>query len=176
MPVSRRRRILPNALTLLSLLLCLCGVVFWIRSHTHGDVLYRHAQATGCLEINSLGGLLEVCWGTHRVAFHPPDGWESTFWPFARRSPYIVGGLRSRFAGFDFRRVRIAGGGTLIDTTVITVPWWLICVVVGLPALARAPALVRRWRRRLHGLCIECGYDLRATPDCCPECGTLVQG
>jgi len=56
-------------------------------------------------------------------------------------------------------------------------------VIVPLPAIAAIAAIlpalssVRMWQRRTRrrqaakGLCRKCGYDLRATPDRCPECG-----
>ena len=57
---------------------------------------------------------------------------------------------------------------------------WGVPAWVGVAALALLPAARlaswRRHERRLKhlGLCPSCGYDLRATPDRCPECGTVV--
>ena len=52
------------------------------------------------------------------------------------------------------------------------IPHWLVC---GATALLPAVAVWRRRRDRLAaiaaGHCSRCGYDLRASPERCPECG-----
>jgi hypothetical protein len=48
--------------------------------------------------------------------------------------------------------------------------WFIVVISAPLPA-ACIMRLLRRRRRIRRGLCLRCGYNLRATPDRCPECG-----
>jgi hypothetical protein len=54
----------------------------------------------------------------------------------------------------------------------IRVPYWSLALILGVAPTARVANIVRSRRCRRRGLCHVCGYDLRASPERCPECGT----
>ena len=77
---------------------------------------------------------------------------------------------------FSFAGLRIGGAARcdFVDYSICTAPYWLLFVLGLVPALVSRTVRRMRARRRSAGLCPACGYDLRATPDRCPECGTAV--
>lgn len=72
-----------------------------------------------------------------------------------------------RFARTSYRQIELQ------------LPWWS-CVLIGTLLVAPSVREMMRHRqsgRRLSaGQCVICGYDLRATPERCPECGTVPPG
>jgi hypothetical protein len=53
-------------------------------------------------------------------------------------------------------------------------PLWMLTISAGLFAAALVVSRLRRRPDRRAGQCPRCGYDLRATPERCPECGTVA--
>lgn len=62
--------------------------------------------------------------------------------------------------------------------TGIVMPYWFVlsipAVLPALWSLRFCRRIACRRHRIRYGLCLKCGYDLRATPDRCPECGTQM--
>jgi hypothetical protein len=75
-------------------------------------------------------------------------------------------------------------GGTILELEnsemtvwpLLSVVWmWPMYIVLLAPTFTLVSLSVwrrRRWQKK--GLCTNCGYDLRASPDRCPECGAPI--
>ncbi len=55
----------------------------------------------------------------------------------------------------------------------LIVPHWFAVICSTVLPLLWIRQTRRRRRERVQGACTNCGYDLRATPDRCPECATV---
>jgi predicted amidophosphoribosyltransferase len=58
----------------------------------------------------------------------------------------------------------------------LIIPYWPLALLAAAYPLIAASKLIRSHLRRRAGCCIACGYDLRASPDRCPECGRATNG
>jgi len=62
--------------------------------------------------------------------------------------------------------------GIVADVWSVWVPHWAVLSASGLAAAALLVYGVSRHRKSAACVCATCGYDLRASPERCPECGT----
>jgi len=61
-----------------------------------------------------------------------------------------------------------------VVTQSIVLAWWPVMLLAGILPSFRFFSWRRRRLRRRSGMCVKCSYDLRASKDRCPECGTPV--
>jgi hypothetical protein len=68
------------------------------------------------------------------------------------------------------------GGSPQVSGGWVNLDCWLVCAATAVLPVFRTSTLMmgvyRHHRRQATGRCTRCGYDLRATPNRCPECGT----
>jgi hypothetical protein len=173
-----KRRLL-HLLTALSLLLCVVVATLWLRS-SMGMQAHAFSSDTGkgCVASDAGGvALAYLHEGITATAETSPVFWD---WASATQG----GGLLTKL-GFGhgtvsaYRQVPMLSGiailGRLFQTPVaaqyVRVPWWSLLLATALAPTGRLLSVARRRRRTRRSLCASCGYDLRATPDRCPECG-----
>jgi hypothetical protein len=183
------RRVLTFA-SLLSLLLCIAAAGLWVHSYFTGDALTWAAERmTGRrfeyrnVAVYSVRGGAWVNYGYYARELSAADA-------AARRTrgptlgvsqfdypiyPHPMGDAEitlPNLLGFHvgWNGARDPATQTTNSTFGVVIPYWFCVVFFG------AVPLRFLWRRKRGrpNRCLGCGYDLRATPDRCPECGRVT--
>ena len=105
-------------------------------------------------------------------ARHPPPGNPPDFRSTFPGQPLQWNFVLAALIGF------VAAAGLLLWGLTFVGPVPLVVMTVAMGVLVTIRAVRRndplRHRRALAGKCEECGYDLRASHDRCPECGAAL--
>jgi hypothetical protein len=183
------RRWLLHVVAILSALGSLCIVAAWIRSYSSLDSFESYSPGLrrfdyavmlrGGVQFARCGGLSENPFGegfeSRKLSrfFGGPlgddwqilTGWGTLTYRRFAGFRWASGDIHYKQAGLSpapFWSLRIPLYAPLFATLLLPA-WWL----------RRFIGNVRRVRRTKANRCETCGYDLRATPDRCPECGAI---
>jgi hypothetical protein len=174
------KRRLAAALVRLSLALCAVAATLWLRSHFRTDWL-THARPGRQSSLTSRGGqlILDTMGDAHVPLWPGLRGWSFTVEPAPADDDVLYAyhpalrGQSRRFLGFAYTDIGSIGLPTR-RITALVIPYWSITLALAIaPATSLLLARRRRWKQRNHR-CLQCGYDLRASRERCPECGTAI--
>jgi hypothetical protein len=182
-----------NALAALSLILCVATVIVWVRSHRLQDEWYRIAfvgerhssQWSKVLSRNGVIAFAREAPALRRYYEMPvrPGEWIHRTAPAPNLSlaaSLIWKPTLANRMGFIYHRGRQTqmelAQPPFVPSTVFALPYFAVTVVLAFVPGVLAVGWMGRRRSRMRaarGQCARCAYDLRATPESCPECGTI---
>jgi hypothetical protein len=182
-----------NGLAGLSLLLCAATAGLWVRSYQWNDSFgyaFRRDDSGAALLAGTAwweGGHINLELSEETIGATWHDQRESNFLYLVRdmRNGPLAAQVQAQVdacaRGGDWYHFGILFSRTICTARFgnwVQIPCWMPTVLLAiLPGFKarRVYSVIsgnrRRESRRRHGMCDHCGYDLRATPDRCPECG-----
>jgi hypothetical protein len=176
------KRRLFTILSALSLLPCAAMCVLWVRSYRLTDSL-AWPGADGWRSIGSASGyaVIQLNWEDA-----PPPSADAGGLRYRRMGAYAAphyavayGPVRPGDAFVDWE-LGDAGWYTVrnrngVRSATGVAPFWCLALATAILPLSwlgvRLRSHVRERHERRTGLCPACDYDMRATPERCPECG-----
>src|SRR4051812_22642149 len=143
---------------MVSLLICVATAALWVRSYFRKDYVHLFGTRGG---VTSVQGQI---WIWYDPAFVSYNDQPRNFYHYsADPIPIHLSGP----SAFGFAvRARLSDNVTQL----VAFPHWSLVLISAI-----APVVWFRTRpsRVRPGMCARCGYDLRATPTRCPECGFI---
>jgi hypothetical protein len=154
----------------MSLLLCIGAAAGWARSYFVADRWILNWGGPYGIYYELASAKQAVYY--FRTKWQPPSlgklkvSYES--YPITSKTIGPVKDLPS-FFGFSF--CFTGGPQSRSRELILRIPYWFFVLLAAVPPVCHVVRRIRARRRIAHGRCAMCGYDLRATPERCPECG-----
>ncbi len=178
--MRRLARHLLTILSALSLLLFIWICVLWVRNFFLADsVICRTTDRV--LTYDAQRNLIRLMY-YEDIEVDESPGWTCGTYP----APNTTRGLWQELSAFGSYPYARFGFGFTKDQTdqdfrwkiggrpmhALYFPHWLPAVLASILPTLRAIPMLRRRRRVKAGRCANCNYDLRESPERCPECGS----
>lgn len=166
-------------LSLISLLLLIAAIAVWVRSYfVQDDVLFPRTDGSHwTLGIKTYPGTLDIDVIRMTIPVTDPPRWDTSELDGSDRKRARKWDKENLTLGFGHVRTNFGGQHPVLKQRYAGyhsewfLPFWSLALFALVLPAASLWTVIQRRRRRSAALCPSCGYDLRATPGRCPECG-----